>query len=168
LKQSFPDFRYTLRNGRRSAQPACLKCANNCRARHLTEITRLDGRVSFEGADALDMPFPDATFDVVISQEGFCHIPNKERLLAQCARVLKPGGRIAFTDILTTDRTSEETKARLQREMTFHELGSAQSYREGLEENRCEVRAVQNLGEEWRVTLVERLAMYRSRERSDR
>lgn len=130
-------------------------------ARRLTEMAGLDDRTVFETADALDMPFDDATFDVVIGQEGFCHIPAKDRLMAQCARVLKPGGRIAFTDIVTTDRTSDETRARLQRQMTFQELGSPESYRDALRCNRCEVLEVQDLSDEWRVLLIERLAMYR-------
>jgi sarcosine/dimethylglycine N-methyltransferase len=69
-------------------------------ARRLTRMAKLDGLVSFESTNALEMSFKDATFDVLISQEAFCHIPEKTRLIAQCARVLKPGGRLAFTDIL--------------------------------------------------------------------
>ena len=44
----------------------------------------------------------DASFDVVIGQEAWCHVPDKPRLIAECARVVKPGGVIAFTDILRT------------------------------------------------------------------
>ena len=77
-------------------------------------------------------------------------------------RVLKPGGRMAFTDVLTTDRTSEETRARLQREMTFQELGSSESYRRALERERCVVVETHDVSDEWRVILADRLAMYRS------
>lgn len=47
--------------------------------------------------DALGLPFPDASFDVVIVSEVMEHIPDDEGVLAEMARVLKPGGRIAVT-----------------------------------------------------------------------
>jgi len=131
-------------------------------ARRLTKLTGLDDLVTFEAANALDLPFADETFDVVISQEAFCHIPDKARLLAQCARVLKRGGRLAFTDILATDSTDQKTRNRLKREMTFQELGSTTAYREYLERNECGVKEVQDVSDEWRDILVQRLAMYRS------
>lgn len=131
-------------------------------ARRLTSMTGLDERVEFHNGNALEMPFADASFDVVISQEAFCHIPNKDRLIAQCARVLKPGGRMAFTDILTTDGTGQDSLGRLEREMAFRELGSTQTYRRAFERAGCPDWEVRDLGEEWRVILMERLAMYRS------
>ena len=131
-------------------------------ARRLAAITGLDDRVNFETANALDMPFADRTFDVLISQEAFCHIPDKDQLMEQCARVLKPGGRIAFTDILTTDKTGEGTRARLQQGMAFQELGSKENYRHALKREGCEVAEIQDVSDEWRVILAERLAMYRS------
>jgi len=133
-------------------------------ATRLTSMTGLDDRVEFRNANALEMPFADGTFDVVISQEAFCHIPDKDRLVSQCARVLKPGGCIAFTDILVTDSTSDETRARLQREMTFQELGCVQSYQRALEREGCDVLEHHDVSDEWRVILAERLLMYRSLE----
>jgi SAM-dependent methyltransferase len=46
--------------------------------------------------DAEDLPYPDATFDAVVSSFGIHHVPRPELALAECKRVLKPGGRIAF------------------------------------------------------------------------
>ncbi|MCB1501917.1 MAG: methyltransferase domain-containing protein [Bauldia sp.] len=130
-------------------------------ARTLTAMAGLDGRVGFEIGNALAMPFADGSFDVLISQEAFCHVPDKRRLVGECARVLKAGGRIAFTDILATARTDDATRARLGKEMTFQELGSLESYSRALDEAGCAVESVEDLGEDWRVILVDRLAMYR-------
>jgi cyclopropane fatty-acyl-phospholipid synthase-like methyltransferase len=47
--------------------------------------------------DAEDLPYPDGVFDAVVSSFGIHHIPRPELALAQCWRVLKPGGRVAFT-----------------------------------------------------------------------
>jgi sarcosine/dimethylglycine N-methyltransferase len=130
-------------------------------ARRLTAMTGLGDRVALEIGNALDMPFPDGTFDVLISQEAFCHIPDKRRLVRECARVLKPGGRIAFTDIVATDAASDAVRERLGEEMTFQELASPDSYRSALVDAGCVVESVEDLSEDWRVILVDRLAMYR-------
>jgi SAM-dependent methyltransferase len=47
--------------------------------------------------DVLDLPFPDGSFDAVIAAEVLEHVPADERAMAEIARVLRPGGRIAVT-----------------------------------------------------------------------
>ncbi|WP_433497767.1 class I SAM-dependent methyltransferase [Sphaerimonospora sp. CA-214678] len=47
--------------------------------------------------DALDMPFPDASFDRVIAAEVLEHIPDDMTAMREIVRVLKPGGRAAVT-----------------------------------------------------------------------
>lgn len=133
-------------------------------AEALSALVGLSERVSFVCGNALEMPFGDAAFDVVISQEAFCHVPDKPRLIAECSRVLKPGGRMAFTDILATDRTQEATRTRLGREMTFCELATAEQYRALFEAAGCRVADTVDLGAEWAVILKHRLAMYRGLE----
>jgi SAM-dependent methyltransferase len=49
------------------------------------------------GADALRLPFPDATFDRIIASEVMEHIPDDAAAAAELARVLRPGGTIAVT-----------------------------------------------------------------------
>jgi len=48
-------------------------------------------------ADLLALPFPDASFDVVMASEVLEHIPGDELALAEIARVVRPGGRVAVT-----------------------------------------------------------------------
>lgn len=45
-------------------------------------------------ADALDLPFPDRSFDLVACQFGVMFFPDKVAGLRECARVLEPGGRV--------------------------------------------------------------------------
>ena len=43
-------------------------------------------------------PIPDRSVDIVISQEALLHIPDRRRAMAEAFRILKRGGRLAFTD----------------------------------------------------------------------
>jgi SAM-dependent methyltransferase len=47
--------------------------------------------------DALDLPFPDDTFDRIIASEVLEHVPDDQRALDEIFRVLKPGGTLAAT-----------------------------------------------------------------------
>jgi ubiquinone/menaquinone biosynthesis C-methylase UbiE len=137
------------------------------RSRHegairLTELVKLDHLVDFRLGNALDMPFADAAFDVVIGQEAFAHVPEKPRLIAECARVVKPGGVIAFTDILRRDGLSEAEFERLRQGMTFQSLESLDGYGRLLATCGCTVIARDDLSEWWTEVLKRRLEMYRS------
>jgi SAM-dependent methyltransferase len=53
--------------------------------------------VEFVEGDAEAVPLPDARFDAVVSNFGLHHVPRPELALAEARRVLRPGGRVAFT-----------------------------------------------------------------------
>lgn len=54
--------------------------------------------VRFQEADAESLPFPDASFDAVISTFGVMFTPNQDKAAAELARVCKPGGRIGLAN----------------------------------------------------------------------
>jgi SAM-dependent methyltransferase len=66
----------------------------------LTARTGLTDQVQFRCASALAMPFADASFDVVWSQHSSMNIEDREQLYAEVYRVLRPGGRFAFHEIM--------------------------------------------------------------------
>jgi phosphatidylethanolamine/phosphatidyl-N-methylethanolamine N-methyltransferase len=53
-----------------------------------------DARVVVQNANALDLGYPDASFDVVIMANLLHLLDNPKRALAESARVLQPGGRL--------------------------------------------------------------------------
>jgi len=128
----------------------------------LTERTKLQDRVLFHHANALQTGLADETFDAIVSQEAFCHIPNKKTLITECVRLLKTGGRIVYTDILARNSMTNEIRSRLESEMVFSELATLEEYCHLLEEKGCQVVEVEDLSENWARILVDRLAMYRS------
>ena len=52
--------------------------------------------VEFTEGDAENLPYPDGSFDVVVSQFGHMFAPRPDVAIAEMRRVLKPGGRVAF------------------------------------------------------------------------
>lgn len=56
-----------------------------------------DGRVEWQQADALALPFQDANFDTVVCQFGAMFFPDKSAAFKQAKRVLRPGGRFLFS-----------------------------------------------------------------------
>jgi ubiquinone/menaquinone biosynthesis C-methylase UbiE len=65
----------------------------------LTARTGLSGRVDFRVGSALDLPFPDASFDCAWSQNVAMNIADRPRYYAEMHRVLRPGGRLAIQDV---------------------------------------------------------------------
>jgi SAM-dependent methyltransferase len=71
--------------------------AEFCRAAALlTGLVKLAGHAAFVQADALALPFPDASFHVVWSQNTIMNIADKGALFREIRRVLRPGGRFAL------------------------------------------------------------------------
>lgn len=64
-------------------------------ARENARIAQMEQIVWTEG-DAENLPYSDASFDVVVSQFGHMFAPRPEIVVAEMRRVLKPGGRVAF------------------------------------------------------------------------
>jgi ubiquinone/menaquinone biosynthesis C-methylase UbiE len=60
-------------------------------------------RVRFEQVDAMHLPYPDASFDHAWALESMLHMPDKGQVLAEMARVVRPGGRIALADMTYTE-----------------------------------------------------------------
>jgi len=69
-------------------------------ARYLTERTAQSERVSFETASAVELPFDDGHFDIVLLQHVAMNISDRARLYREIRRVLKLSGRFAIYDVV--------------------------------------------------------------------
>lgn len=69
----------------------------------LNRLTGLQDRISVQKGSALDIPFADGTFDVVWMQNVGMNIEDKRTLYQEVRRVLKPGGRFAFQEMVAGD-----------------------------------------------------------------
>jgi ubiquinone/menaquinone biosynthesis C-methylase UbiE len=65
----------------------------------LAQRTRLADKVTYRQGDALDLPFADASFDLVWSQNAAMNITDRDRLYGEMRRVLTPAGRLALQEI---------------------------------------------------------------------
>jgi SAM-dependent methyltransferase len=62
----------------------------------------LTERAQFQVADAtVQLPFPNDSIDAIICIDAINHLPDRPRVLADWARLLKPGGRLLFTNPIT-------------------------------------------------------------------
>jgi SAM-dependent methyltransferase len=80
--------------------PECVAAAREAAAE-----AGLSDRVRFETGDAEDLPFPDEGFDGAICECSLCIFPNKPKAAAELARVLRPGARLALSDV-TAERAA--------------------------------------------------------------
>jgi SAM-dependent methyltransferase len=66
--------------------------------RRRAEQRGLIDRLDLREADAAALPFPDASLDFVVAIQVYEYVPDIDRALAECVRVLRPGGRLAIVD----------------------------------------------------------------------
>lgn len=100
----------------------------NAYGRERTAEVGLSGKVDIAWGNFEDMPFDGESFDVVVSMDAMLHSGNRERVVAEAARVLKPGGRFVFTDILQDENASADELAPVLKRIHLDTMGTWSFY----------------------------------------
>lgn len=128
----------------------------NDRNRALNREQGLDHLVEVVDGNFEDVPYGDAAFDVVWCQDSLLHSGNRERVMREIARVLKPDGELVFTDPMQADDCPEGVLQPILDRIHLETLGSPAFYREqaatlGLVEIGFEEHTGQLTHHYWRV-----------------
>jgi SAM-dependent methyltransferase len=117
------------------------------RGRRRCEEEGLADRVRLVLADACDSGLPDAGADFVWGEDAWCYVVDKARLIAEAARIVRPGGFIAFTDWVEGPAGLLDSEAeRLLPFMRIPNLLDIEEYSELLSRNGCEVLGAEDTG----------------------
>ncbi len=117
------------------------------RGRRLTREEGLDDRVRFVLADACQSGLPAASADFVWSEDAWCYVADKPKLIAEAARTVRPGGIIAFTDWVEGSAGLTDSEAqRFLGMMTFANVEDIAGYVSLLGASGCEVRVAEDTG----------------------
>lgn len=144
--------------------PACLLAAEfglnvtgvdllewNITAASLMAASRgLSDKCRFRQANALFLPFDGGAFDYVFGMDAWCHIPDKDKLLGECHRVLKEEGTIIFHDWIMNKGDSEGFRFIY----AFPPLETVDSYSEKLGRAGFEVVCAQSRSEAFRAHVI--------------
>jgi ubiquinone/menaquinone biosynthesis C-methylase UbiE len=131
-------------------------------AARLSRLVGLARLVVVVRGDATALPFASSRFDACVSQEALLHIEDKRAALAEAARVLAPGGRLAFTDWIARPGLGDGERRRLQDWMAATTLQTLDGYRALVGRAGFVAVEAEDLTDEWRPFLRERLSMFRA------
>jgi len=131
-------------------------------AQQLMNLVGLQDRARVIQGDVMDVELDDECADMVISQEALCHVPDLHRTMAEAFRILKKGGRLAFTSWIA-DRPLSEADAQLMWDgMAIQPVQSIAGYRCLVEAAGFRQVSTTDLTGEWAPILTQRLAMYQT------
>ena len=117
------------------------------RGRERTRQEGLSDRIEFVGADVCDSGLGSGEADFVWGEDAWCYVDDKPRLIAEAARITKPGGTIAFTDWVAgpTQMTSADADRYLAF-MKFPNVLTLEEYQRLLEDAGCQVAVAEDTG----------------------
>jgi SAM-dependent methyltransferase len=117
------------------------------RGRRICAEEGLADRIKIVLADACQSGLPTAGADFIWSQDAWCYVVDKPRLIAEAARLVRPGGVIAFTDwVEGSTRMTDAEAQRFLGLMTFANVEDISGYARLLSDNAFEVSVAEDTG----------------------
>jgi ubiquinone/menaquinone biosynthesis C-methylase UbiE len=114
-----------------------------------TEKAGLAHLITYKLGNALDMPFKAGTFDVAWGQDAWCYITDKDRLIGEAYRVLKPSGVIAFTDWIQAGNMTDKEWEDLNSFMAFPYMDTLDGYEQILKKTGFKVLEKEDLSKDF-------------------
>ena len=105
----------------------------------------LSEKIKFILADVCDSGIKTASVDFIWGEDAWCYVVDKEKLISEATRIVKPAGIIAFTDWVEGPAGLSQQEA--ERFLTFMKFPNVQDiagYRNLLQQNGCEVIAAED------------------------
>lgn len=107
----------------------------------------LDRQITFTLANVCETGLPAAGADFVWGEDAWCYVVDKPALIAEAARLVKPGGRVAFTDWIEGPAGLSQSEAeRFLAFMKFPNIQDLKGYRDLLTANGCPVQVAEDTG----------------------
>lgn len=118
----------------------CVDCFEISEKENKTDFLRnkkehLTDRITIKAKSYLSTEEPNNTYDAIVSQDAFLHCANKELLVKEVARILKPGGYFAFTDPMQTDFADVKKLQPIYERVLLSSMGSPGFYIRESEKN---------------------------------
>ena len=111
------------------------------------EAEGLTDRIDLVLADACETGLGDAEADFVWGEDAWCYVADKSKLIREAARLVKPGGTIAFTDWIEGPAgLGDEEAERFMKFMKFPNVQDLDGYSKLLSDNACDVKAAEDTG----------------------
>jgi len=113
----------------------CLNLSDvqNARNRMLNEQQGLTDKVTVLHGSFESIPAEDSSFDLVWSQDAFLHSNQKQLVMQEIERVLKPGGEVIFTDPMQADNCPAGVLQSVLERLSLDSFGSFEFYTRELE-----------------------------------
>lgn len=111
------------------------------------EEENLEGKIAFVLADACESGLPSHSADFVWSEDAWCYVVDKAKLISEAVRMVKPGGTVAFTDWVEGPAGLSDSEAeRLLKFMKFPNIQDIDGYRQLLQSSGCTVERAEDTG----------------------
>lgn len=122
--------------------------AENERGRKMNREQGLDHLIDVVDGSFDDIPYGDGYFDIVWSEDAILHSDQREKVIEETARVLRPGGAFIFTDPMQTDNCDEEVLQPIYDRINLSSLGSPSFYRKACKKYGLQEREFEEMAEQ--------------------
>ncbi|MFP4441082.1 MAG: SAM-dependent methyltransferase [Chloroflexaceae bacterium] len=142
------------------------------RANARAQAAGVSDRVRFEFANAMELPYADASFNAVWAFESLFHMPDRAQVLREMARVVRPGGRFLIADLVEADIEEEVLMSDAHRALFFstfemNVLPTPAQYRQVLQESSFAVADVIDITPNTFNTLRKSITMLEQQQKHD-